>query len=851
MGASAKGTIMEKGKMTKNIEKETKSDAHKYDATKIQVLEGVEAVRKRPGMYIGDTTLRGLHHLVYEVVDNSIDEALAGYAKEIEVIIQSDGSVAVTDDGRGIPVDMHKTQKKSALEVVMTTLHAGGKFDNKAYRVSGGLHGVGVSVTNALSEWCEVLVKRDGKTYRQKYERGLVASKVEVVGKASGTGTTVTFLADKKIFESIEFSFDTLSNRLRELAFLNKGIRILIRDERVKKDIKEHVFFYKGGISEFIQYINRNKNPLHKKIFYVERTKDGVEVEVGLQYNDGFSEELFSFANNINTVEGGTHLSGFRTSLTRALNQYAKNKDLLKGIEGTLSGNDTTEGLAAVISVKVPNPQFEGQTKTKLGNGEVEGIVYSIVYEGLNTFFEENPPIANKIVEKATLALRAREAARKARELTRRKGALESMSLPGKLADCSDGDPKNCEVYLVEGDSAGGSAKQGRDRRFQAILPLRGKIINVEKARIDKVLANEEIRTIITAIGTGIEAEFNIEKLRYNKIILMCDADVDGSHIRTLLLTFFYRQMRKLIELGHIYIAQPPLYKMKRGKREEYIQTEDKMNETLLEFGSDGIVLKRAKKKEAITGKEFHELLDLLQAMEDLDRSLYRKNIMLSRFLSAYDKSKGYPQYLIRNLEEHFETFLYSDKEKAAFDQKFGKKIKAVKEEKGEEEKAASKTKAPVTGKTEEGSSETEEEEEKEAYETIEIPEAHEFAKVEKRLTKYALDLKEFVSQEGQVFELASETKKTEVGSLAEVLTWVKKRGKEGMSIQRYKGLGEMNPHQLWETTMDPSTRTVLKVTLDDAVEADEMFTVLMGDQVEPRRQFIEKHAKTVRNLDI
>ncbi|MFA7001268.1 MAG: DNA topoisomerase (ATP-hydrolyzing) subunit B [Candidatus Omnitrophota bacterium] len=844
---------MSKEKSKKAAEKAGASDAHKYDATKIQVLEGIDAVRKRPGMYIGDTTPRGLHHLVYEVVDNSIDEALAGFAKEIEVVIQSDGSVAVTDDGRGIPVDMHKTQKKSALEVVMTTLHAGGKFDNKAYRVSGGLHGVGVSVTNALSEWCEVRVKRDSKVYRQSYERGKVASKVEVVGKASGTGTTVTFLADKQIFESIDFSYDTLSNRLRELAFLNKGIRILIRDERNKKDIKEHVFLYKGGIAEFIQYINRNKNPLHKKIFYVERAKDGVEVEVGLQYNDGFSEEIFSFANNINTVEGGTHLSGFRTSLTRALNQYAKSKDLLKGIEGTLSGNDTTEGLAAVVSVKVPTPQFEGQTKTKLGNGEVEGIVYSVVYESLCTFFEENPPVANKIVEKATLALRAREAARKARELTRRKGALESSSLPGKLADCSDRDPKNCEIYLVEGDSAGGSAKQGRDRRFQAILPLRGKILNVEKARIDKVLANEEIRTMITAMGTGIEAEFNIEKLRYNKIILMCDADVDGSHIRTLLLTFFYRQMRKLVEMGHIYIAQPPLYKMKKGKREEYIQTEEKMNETLLQFGSDGIVLKRPKRKEAIADKEFHELLDLLQANEDLEKSLYRKNIQLPRYLAARDKAKGYPQYLVRNLEEHFETFLYSEKEKASFDAKFGKKPKAAVASADEEPK--DKTPAQAKGlqaKAGGGAAEPDEEDDgKDAYETIEIPEAHEFVKVEKRLAKFDLSLEDYAGKEGLVFELAGETKTCEVASLAEVLAWVKKRGKDGMTLQRYKGLGEMNPHQLWETTMDPAKRTVLKVTLDDAVEADEMFTVLMGDQVEPRRQFIEKHAKTVRNLDI
>ncbi|MBI4711237.1 MAG: type IIA DNA topoisomerase subunit B, partial [Candidatus Omnitrophica bacterium] len=576
-------------------EKKIKADENsaKYDATKIQVLEGVEAVRKRPGMYIGDTTLRGLHHLVYEVVDNSIDEALAGHATRVDVVIEQDGSVSVADDGRGIPVDLHKGQNKSALEVVMTTLHAGGKFDNKAYRVSGGLHGVGVSVTNALSAWCEVEVRRDGKIWQQRYEKGHPASKVIEKGKTKERGTTVSFMADKTIFESVEFSFDVLSNRLRELAYLNKGVRITIRDERIKKEIKEHVFLFKGGISEFIQYLNRNKNPIHKKIFYVDNSKDDVEVEAAFQYNDSYGEDVFSFANNINTVEGGTHMSGFKTAMTRATNQYAKSKNLLKDIESGLSGTDLNEGLAAVISVKVPRPQFEGQTKTKLGNGEVEGIVYSVIYEGLSAFFEENPPIANKIVEKAALAYRAREAARKARELTRRKGALESASLPGKLADCSDEDPANTEMYLVEGESAGGSAKQGRDRRFQAILPLKGKILNVEKARIDKILSNEEIRTIITAIGAGIDEEFNIEKLRYQKIILMCDADVDGSHIRTLILTFFYRKMKKLLENGHIYIAQPPLFKMKRGKEEQYVQTEEQMNSMLLDFGLQGVSLKK------------------------------------------------------------------------------------------------------------------------------------------------------------------------------------------------------------------------------------------------------------------
>lgn len=818
-------------KLAKNEEKEKKVKTGTYDATTIQVLEGVEAVRKRPGMYIGDTTARGLHHLVYEVVDNSIDEALAGHATFVQVVIQADGSCRVSDDGRGIPVDEHKGMKKSALEVVMTTLHAGGKFDNKAYRVSGGLHGVGVSVTNALSEWCEVEVRRDGGIFKQSYEKGKVASKVQNIGKTKEHGTTVTFLPDKEIFSTIEFTFDTLANRLRELAFLNKGIKVSIRDERNKKEIKESVFQYKGGISEFIEYLNRNKNPLHKKIIYVNRVKDGIEAEVALQYNDSYSEDIFSFANNINTHEGGTHLSGFKTALTRATNQYAKTKDMLKGIEGTLSGTDLTEGLTAVISVKVPQPQFEGQTKTKLGNGEVEGIVYSVVYEGLTNFYEENPPIANKIVEKATLALRAREAARKARELTRRKGALDSAALPGKLADCSDNDPKNCEIYLVEGDSAGGSAKQGRDRRFQAILPLRGKIINVEKARIDKVLSNEEIRTIITAIGAGISEEFNVEKLRYHKVILMCDADVDGSHIRTLILTFFYRQMRKLLEGGHIYIAQPPLYKIKRGKHEEYIQNEDKLNEILMSLGIENVKLKKGKKKGEFSGKDLREILDLTQAMEDLDRVLSRHGIHIERFLAAHDAKKGFPPILVRNTLEHFETFLYSQAEKDEFISKWTKtKKSAPKKEVKDGEEA---------------------EPEEDPFEWVDITEAAEFEKAKKRFAKFEIELTDYLGKEDEVFEVADAKNKETVKSLAAVLAWVKARAKDGMNIQRYKGLGEMNPQQLWETTMDPATRTTLRVTLEDAVAADEIFTILMGDQVEPRRQFIERHARLVRNLDV
>ncbi len=835
----------------KDMAEEKPKKGTKYDATTIQVLEGVEAVRKRPGMYIGDTTARGLHHLVYEVIDNSIDEALAGHATKVETVMHKDGSVTVTDDGRGIPVDTHKTQKKSALEVVMTTLHAGGKFDNKAYRVSGGLHGVGVSVTNALSEWCEVKVHRDGKIHLQKYERGKPASKVSVIGKTRTTGTIVSFMPDEQIFGKAELSFDTLSNRLRELAFLNKGIEIIIREEKTKK---EHIFKYKGGIVEFIQYLNRNKTPLHPKIFYVEKEKDEVQVECAFQYNDGFSEDIFSFANNINTIEGGTHMSGFRTALTRATNQYAKNKNMLKDVEGSLSGQDLSEGLVAVISVKVRQPQFEGQTKTKLGNGEVEGIVSSLVYEGVTDFYERNPGVGNRIVEKAVLAYRAREAARKARELTRRKGAFDSSSLPGKLADCSDGDPKNCEIYLVEGDSAGGSAKQGRDRRFQAILPLRGKILNVEKAQIDKVFANEEIRTMISAIGTGVGAAskenaddgFNLEKLRYNKIIIMTDADVDGSHIRTLLLTFFYRQMKKLIEEGHIYIAQPPLYRLKKGGREEYIETEDKMNSILIDLGTEGIQLKNLRNKKTYAGKELKELMESAGQLNEIKQMIERRNIGFVRYVEAYDKKKkAFPGYLVKYLDEGKEEFVYSDDdlEKIVSAEEKTKKAPKRAEKKTQKAEAKKGEKAEVK--------EEEPEEEKENIQVTEIIEARELAKLLAKLSKFDLDTEDFEASDKPVFELKSEKKTIPLLSMALVFETVKDLGKEGISLQRYKGLGEMNPEQLWETTMNPEKRTILKVTLEDAVEAEDMFTTLMGDQVDLRKKFIEERAKLARNLDI
>ena len=833
----------EKKKISEETREKAKADAvKKYDATTITVLEGVDAVRKRPAMYIGDTTQRGLHHLVYEVVDNSIDECMAGYASNIDVVVHGDNSVSVVDDGRGIPVDIHKTEGKPAVEVVLTKLHAGGKFDHRVYKVAGGLHGVGVSVVNALSEWLEVEVRRDGKIYHQEYEKGRTASKLKVIGTAEKTGTRVTFKADEEIFDKgkVVYSFDTLANRLRELAFLNRDIRITLKDERAKN--KEAEFKFSGGIISFVEFLNKNKEVLHKKVIYFSKEKDKVVAEVAMQYNDSYGENIFSFANNINTIEGGTHLTGFKSALTRTLNQYCKSKNMLKDSDAAISGDDVREGLTAVISIKVPNPQYEGQTKTKLGNSEVEGIVESIVNEALGGFLEENPPIANKIIEKAVLASRAREAARKARELTRRKGALEGAALPGKLADCQESDPALCEIYLVEGDSAGGSAKQGRDRRFQAILPLKGKILNVEKARLDKALSNEEIRTIITAIGTGIGEEFNMERLRYNKIILMCDADVDGSHIRTLLLTFLYRHMSALIEKEHVYIAQPPLYKIKRGKREEYIQTEDNFNSLLLELGSEGLTLIRVKDKNQFTDKQLKSILDALVELESLAGTVERRGVSFSKYIAfRQKKTKKMPLYMVK--VEYEDHFLYNDDELAAYvkaDEKEVKKEKQGKESNIPEDK----------GK---------------ALSYIEFYEAREIEKIVDRVEKLGVDVedysvapeatqgKESTKKEAQKpkYTVESEKGNENFCSLKEILRFVMGVGKEGMSIQRYKGLGEMNPHQLWETTMDPDKRTMLRVTLEDAVEADAMFTVLMGEAVEPRREFIEKHAHEVKVLDI
>jgi len=804
----------------------------KYDATHIQVLEGAEAVRKRPAMYIGDTGSAGLHHLVYEVVDNSIDEAMAGYCSEITVVIHADNSVTVEDNGRGIPVDMHAKEKKPAVEVALTTLHAGGKFDHRSYKVSGGLHGVGVSCVNALSEWLEVEVRRDSKIYHQRYKRGKTDTKLTVIGKSKGTGTKISFKPDKEIFGAkYSYSFETLSNRLRELAFLNKELKISIKDERTDK---ENLFQFKGGIISFVEHLNKNKNPLHKKVIYMQAEKDTVKIEAALQYNDGYSETIFSFANNINTIEGGTHTSGFKSALTRCLNQYCKDKKLLKSNQSSLAGEDVREGVTAIISVWVPDPQFEGQTKTKLGNSELEGLVASTVNEKLGAFLEENPSVANKILEKSLLASRAREAARKARELTRRKGALESAGLPGKLADCSENDPALCELYLVEGDSAGGSCKQARDRRFQAILPLKGKILNVEKSRLDKVLSNEEIRTIITAFGAGVGEEFDISKLRYHKLIITCDADVDGSHIRTLLLTLLYRQMPKLLEDGYIYLAQPPLYKIKRGKREEYVQTENKMNDILLELGREGLVLQQIKGKNKYTDAQFSDVLECLIELELLENVLHKKGVDFDKYMSLLNpKTKKLPIYRVK-VEDAYQ-FLYSDQELA----------KLTKEaEKGEG---------------------------KEELDVLEIYEAGEMEDLIKRLAKHDMDTADYNKKtetaealdvpkskkekdkpkQSGLFKILGDGVEEEFGGLKEILHFVKSNGKKGMHIQRYKGLGEMNPQQLWETTMDPDKRTLLKITIEDAVAADQMFTVLMGDKVEPRREFIEEHSRAVRFLDI
>jgi len=800
-----------------------------YDERSIKVLGGLEAVRKRPAMYIGSTGPTGLNHLVYEVVDNAIDESLAGYCKNIDVTIHVDNSVTITDDGRGIPVKKHPVKKKPTVEVVLTELHAGGKFENKAYKVSGGLHGVGVTVVNFLSEWLEIEIKRDDTVFVQRYEGGKAATALKVVGKTKKTGTSITFKPDSKIFETMDFSFDTLSQRLRELSFLNAGIRIRIKDER--KD-RSHEFQYKGGITSFVEHLNKSKVPIHPKVIYLSGEKEGVQMEIAMQWSDAYNENIFSYANNISTTEGGTHLIGFKSALTRTVNSYASSKGLTKDIkEGALQGDDVREGLTAVISVKLPNPQFEGQTKTKLGNSDVEGYVKTILNDRLATFLEENPAVAKKVIKKAVEGARAREAARKAKEIIRRKGALDSTTLPGKLADCQETNPLLSEIFIVEGDSAGGSAKQGRDRRFQAILPIKGKILNVEKARFDKILSNEEIRTIVTALGCGIGAEdFNPDKLRYGRIIIMTDADVDGSHIRTLLLTFFYRQMKSLAEGGHLYIAQPPLFRVKRGKEERYLKNESTLEDFIFDSVREDISVTPAGSRAAIQGQT---LITLLKKASRLQRLLSRlssrgKDPDVVGTLAFYDSPV--PETLrkeadVKKLVDYLKKSL-ADAHPEIDSVEFSTGVDP------EHETHSVRCTSKRNGlKTETLIDRT----------LLTSPEFQDLKTLVKGMTEAGT----------LPFAIKYNGTESKIGTYKGFMDYVLDLGKKGLSIQRYKGLGEMNPDQLWETTMDPEKRSLLQVTIEDAVEADDIFTRLMGDSVEPRREFIERHALEVSNLDV
>ncbi len=842
--------------------------ADEYGADKIKVLEGLEAVRKRPAMYIGSTGAPGLHHLVYEIVDNSIDEALAGYCDEVNVTIHIDNSITVVDNGRGIPVDLHASGK-SAAEVVLTVLHAGGKFDNDSYKVSGGLHGVGVSVVNALSERLDLEIWRNGNVYQQSYERGIPVTDLVTAGTTQKRGTKVTFKPDSQIFETIDYSFDTLAQRLRELAFLNGGILITIDDER---DGKNHRFQYEGGIVSFVQHLNKNKASVNDKPIFMKGEKDGIDAEIALQWNDGYTELVFSFANNINTHEGGTHLSGFRSALTRTINAYAVKNNLAKDLkDASISGDDIREGLTGVVSVKIPRPQFEGQTKTKLGNTEVKGIVEAIINDRLGQFLEENPTVAKRVIGKAVDAARAREAARKARDLVRRKGALDGSSLPGKLADCQERDPAQSELYIVEGESAGGSAKQGRDRRFQAILPIKGKILNVEKARFDKMLGSDEIKTMIAALGCGIGTEdFDIEKLRYHRVIIMTDADVDGSHIRTLLLTFFYRQMPQLIDRGHIYIAQPPLFRAKRGRTETYIKDERELETFLIRRAVASRVVKLAdgselfgetleyrlqrmiayrKLLQQVTRRGIPpDIVTALLQMDARDKSFFetkdRLEILSARmttptrtvtvgrddehnafFVDVEDRSHGYPRRFVLGVDfissGEYRTLAAAYRE--IHDIHFPVVVKAM--ETAREDDSEDAGTAAADGSAIGGAP---------------IDEA----------TKLSAEPKDRVADAVG----ARPPKKEPDTTLADLDAFVEyfiTAGKKGIAVNRYKGLGEMNPETLWGTTMDPDARTLLEVRAEDHAEADQMFTTLMGDQVEPRRKFIEDNALDVRNLDV
>ena len=788
-----------------------------YNADSINVLEGLEAVRKRPSMYIGSTGPEGLHHLVYEVVDNSIDEALAGFCDSIFIKINIDNSIIVEDNGRGIPVDIHSTEKVPGVELALTKLHAGGKFDKSTYKISGGLHGVGISVVNALSEFLEVEIRRNGNIYFQKFEKGKKVTELEIIGKTEKTGTKIFFMPDIEIFQKIDFSFDILSKRFRELAFLNPNIKIEILDER--EDNKHHKFKYSGGLISFVEYLNKNKTKLHDTPIYISGNKNDIIAEVAMQYTSDYKENIISFVNNINTKEGGFHVSGFRAALTKSINNYITNNDAYKNLKINFTGEDVREGLSCVINIKHPDPQFEGQTKTKLGNSEVKSIVETITYEKLNIFFEENPNIAKSIISKIVEAAKAREAARKARELTRRKSSLDSTLLPGKLADCQEKDPSVSEIFIVEGDSAGGSAKQGRERKNQAILPLKGKILNIEKTNFEKILGNEEIKTIITALGAGIgKDDFNIDKIRYHKIVIMTDADVDGAHIRTLLLTFFYRMMPEVIENGYLYIAQPPLYKLYKGKTEKYFLTEKELNLFVFDNISDDISIRFPDSDTKINFQEFKNIAKLL----------YKQKFYLDKLKTL-------------NFDEDIINILYKlDVDDIKFFKDYNK-IELLKErikEKGYEIISNPK------------------DVEFETYQLI-VKKGKNLIKISHYITKNASYRrvneinKQLKILNSPPYLLKFKDEEHILQSKKELLEKITEFAFKGWNIQRYKGLGEMNPEQLWETTMNPSTRTLLQVKIEDTIEADDIFSVLMGEKVEPRRNFIEKNALFVKNLDI
>ncbi len=813
----------------------TKGSSKEYTASSITVLEGLQAVRERPGMYIGDTGLNGLHHLVYEVVDNCIDEAMAGFCTQITVVLHPDGSVSVEDNGRGIPVGKHEAESRkqgrdvSAVEVVMTILHAGGKFDKDTYKVSGGLHGVGVSCVNALSEKMQVQVNKEGSAHFIRFARGKVTQPLEKREPTEKTGTKITFWPDASIFAVTIFEYDILVKRLRELAFLNCGIEIVLRDERTVDHI-ENAFLYSGGIASFVAYLNENKNALFKEPIYIKGSKelhDGmIEFEVAMQWNESYSESLLSYVNNIPTKQGGTHVSGFSAALTRSLNQYIKNNQLLKNSKVSVTGDDMREGLVAVLSLKIANPQFEGQTKQRLGNNEVASVVQQIVGEALAAFLDENPSIAKTVVEKAILAAQARIAAKKARELTLRKTVLDTARLPGKLSDCQENDPEKCEIYVVEGDSAGGSAKQGRDRRFQAILPIRGKILNVEKSRLEKILKNEEVGKMVSAFGCGIGADnFNIEKLRYHKIIIMTDADVDGSHIRTLLLTFFYRHMPALIESNFVYIAQPPLFRVKRKKVARYIHSEIEMDEYLLNLGLSDITIRLASHHSAIEKDEMKELLVVALGIEHLGYFIERKGVAFEEFLKKKNSAGELPRYFAK--VDNVDHFMYSEEELL--------QLKATYEAEEREKLKREDSCLPIK-----------------PLSFVELFDPENLRMLKEKIALFGASIAQYTTAEGKIMDIIDENENvTPIYTLSQFIDCLRENGRQGIEIQRYKGLGEMNPEQLWETTMDPERRTLVQVKLSDAVEADYIFTKLMGGEVAPRRAFIETHALSVKNLDI